>query len=197
MSLVVQFVVGQFKFVEADHLTYPRLSRGGRVRVYVDTRWHGGVSVPCYHPLGAVVHVPAGWKKNNNNRPQTTNRKHPLTAEKEKSFQDIYVLYFMFGRRMSLTCSRSRTELTPSILHNSHKGCRLRTPGGAAGVERFIMEAVRYFNNLQTLGHVATTPALRTHVLFLHCAWNFYKEQHKIFHMRSHTPPHSFNYAEP
>ena len=58
MSLVVQFVIGQFEFVEADHLPHPRLPGRGGVRVDVDPRGHRGVRVPRHHPLGAVVHVP-------------------------------------------------------------------------------------------------------------------------------------------
>jgi len=59
VSLVVQLVVGQFQFVEADHLTHPRLSGGGGVGVDVHSGGHRGVGVPRYHPLGAVVHVPS------------------------------------------------------------------------------------------------------------------------------------------
>lgn len=59
MSLVVQLVVGQFELVEAHHLPHPRLSRGWRVRVDVDSGRHGGVCVPGNHPLGAMIHVSA------------------------------------------------------------------------------------------------------------------------------------------
>lgn len=51
MPLVVQFVVGQFQLVKADHLTHPRLSGGRGVRVDVDSGRHGRVRVPRYHPL--------------------------------------------------------------------------------------------------------------------------------------------------
>lgn len=59
MSLIVQFVVGQFQFVEADHLPHPGLSGGRRIWVNVDSGRHWGVCVTCYHPLRAVVHVSA------------------------------------------------------------------------------------------------------------------------------------------
>lgn len=60
MPLVVQFVVGQFQLVKADHLTHPRLSRSRGVRVDVDPGRHRRVRVPRHHPLRAVVHVPSG-----------------------------------------------------------------------------------------------------------------------------------------
>lgn len=59
MSLVIQFVIGQFEFVEADHLTHPRFTGSRRVGVDVYTRRHWGVRISRDHPLGAVVHVPA------------------------------------------------------------------------------------------------------------------------------------------
>lgn len=58
MSLVIQLIVCQFKFVKADHLTHPRLSWGRGVWVDVHSGRHRGVCVPRYHPLGAVVHIP-------------------------------------------------------------------------------------------------------------------------------------------
>lgn len=58
MALVVQLIVGEFEFVEADHLPHPGVSRGQGVWVDVDPRGHGGVRVPRHHPLGAVVHIP-------------------------------------------------------------------------------------------------------------------------------------------
>lgn len=58
MSLVVQFIVGEFELVEADHLPHPGVPWGQRVRVDVGPRRHRGVCVPCHHPFGAVVHVP-------------------------------------------------------------------------------------------------------------------------------------------
>lgn len=58
VSLVVQFVVGELQLVETDHLPHPGVARRQRVRVDVGPRRHGGVGVPGYHPLGAVVHVP-------------------------------------------------------------------------------------------------------------------------------------------
>lgn len=63
MSLVVELVVGEFELVEAHHLTHPRLSRGRRVRVDVDSGRHGRVRVTRHHPLGAVIHIPARWKR--------------------------------------------------------------------------------------------------------------------------------------
>jgi len=59
VSLVVQLIVGEFEFVEADHLPHPGVSRGQRVWVDVDPWRHGGVCISCHHPLGAVVHIPA------------------------------------------------------------------------------------------------------------------------------------------
>lgn len=41
MALVVQLVIGQFEFVEANDLSHPRLAGSGRVRVDVHTRWDG------------------------------------------------------------------------------------------------------------------------------------------------------------
>lgn len=63
MPLVIQFVVGQFQLVKADHLTHPRLSGGWGVRVDVDPGRHWGVCVPRHHPLRAVVHVPSGDRR--------------------------------------------------------------------------------------------------------------------------------------
>lgn len=60
MALVVQLIVSEFEFVEADHLPHPGVSRGQGVWVDVDPRGHGGVRVPRHHPLGAVVHIPRG-----------------------------------------------------------------------------------------------------------------------------------------
>lgn len=62
MSLVIQLVVGQFEFVETDHLTHPGLSWSRGVWVDVDPGGHGGVCVPCHHPFGAVVDVPSPFK---------------------------------------------------------------------------------------------------------------------------------------
>lgn len=60
MSLVVHLVVGKFDPVKADDLTHPRLSCARRVRMHVKSwRDAGVVRVPSYHPLRAVVHVPA------------------------------------------------------------------------------------------------------------------------------------------
>lgn len=51
VALVVQLVVGQLELVEADHLAHPRLPRGRRVRVDVDSGRHRGVGVARHHPL--------------------------------------------------------------------------------------------------------------------------------------------------
>lgn len=63
MSLVVQLVVGEFEFVEADHLSRPGVSGGQGVGVDVRPRRDRGVGVACHHPLRAVVHIPAGGEE--------------------------------------------------------------------------------------------------------------------------------------
>lgn len=41
MALVVQLVIGQFEFVEADDLSHPRLPGSRGVRMDVHARWDG------------------------------------------------------------------------------------------------------------------------------------------------------------
>lgn len=57
MSLVIQLVVGEFEFVEADHLPHPGVSRGWRVRMDVNPRRNRGIRVAGDHPFRTVVHV--------------------------------------------------------------------------------------------------------------------------------------------
>lgn len=57
MSLIVQFIVGQLEFVEANNLSHPGVSRSQGIRVYVNPWGHRGVSIASHHPLGAVIHI--------------------------------------------------------------------------------------------------------------------------------------------
>lgn len=57
MALVVQFIIGQLEFVEANDLAHPCLTRSRRVWVDVHTWWYGRIRISCHHPLGTVVHV--------------------------------------------------------------------------------------------------------------------------------------------
>lgn len=58
MALIIQLVVGQLELVKTDHLPHPGVSGSQRVRVDVNPRGDGGVSIASHHPLGAVIHVP-------------------------------------------------------------------------------------------------------------------------------------------
>lgn len=64
MALIIQFVVGQLQLVEADHLPHPSLPRGRRVRMNIHPGRHRGISIPCHHPLRAVVNIPARQRPN-------------------------------------------------------------------------------------------------------------------------------------
>lgn len=60
MSLIVQFVVGEFEFVKADHLSHPCVSWGQRVRVDVDPWRNWRVGITSHHPFWAVIHISVG-----------------------------------------------------------------------------------------------------------------------------------------
>lgn len=60
MPLIVQLVVGEFEFIEADHLPHPGVPGGQGVGVDVNPGGDGRVGVPGHHPLRAVIDVPGG-----------------------------------------------------------------------------------------------------------------------------------------
>lgn len=62
VSLLIKLVIGQFNFIEWNHLSHPLLTKRGRIRVNINASWHRCVCISRHDPLRAVVCISV-WKK--------------------------------------------------------------------------------------------------------------------------------------
>src|SRR6218665_2696446 len=65
VSILVEIVVGQFRFVKGERLFHPVSSRGWRVRMDVESFWHVWFRLSSGHPFGVVVLVATVIQWNN------------------------------------------------------------------------------------------------------------------------------------
>ena len=78
VSLLIKLVIGQFNFIEWNHLSHPLLTKRGRIRVNINASWHRCVCISRHDPLRAVVCISV-WKKITNEH--TTGKGNPQSEK--------------------------------------------------------------------------------------------------------------------
>lgn len=110
MSLIIQFIVGQFEFVETDHLSHPSVSRSQRIRVYINSWGDRGISIASHHPLGAMIHISDREREREFRDRCREGVQHPENKQKQKREKTKKMTRMEKQQGLSRECNREREK---------------------------------------------------------------------------------------